>query len=73
MRPLSEKDIALPVVPMFHANAWGMPFAAVWFGTSLVLPGPYFTPKLIAELIEQRTSDHYCWCPNDLAWIVKRT
>ncbi|MEH7375388.1 long-chain fatty acid--CoA ligase [Neobacillus drentensis] len=50
---LSEKDIALPVVPMFHANAWGMPFAAVWFGTSLVLPGPYCTPKLIAELIEQ--------------------
>ncbi|MDR7238972.1 long-chain fatty acid--CoA ligase [Neobacillus drentensis] len=50
---LSEKDIAMPVVPMFHANAWGMPFAAVWFGTSLVLPGPYFTPKLIAELIEQ--------------------
>ncbi|MEY2191687.1 long-chain fatty acid--CoA ligase [Neobacillus sp. BF23-41] len=50
---LSEKDIALPVVPMFHVNAWGMPFAAVWFGTSLVLPGPYFTPKLIAELIEQ--------------------
>jgi fatty-acyl-CoA synthase len=49
---MSEKDIALPVVPMFHANAWGMPFAAVWFGTSLVLPGPYFTPKLIAELIE---------------------
>jgi fatty-acyl-CoA synthase len=50
---ISEKDIALPVVPMFHANAWGMPFAAVWFGTSLVLPGPYFTPKLLAELIEQ--------------------
>lgn len=50
---LSEKDIALPVVPMFHANAWGMPFAAVWFGTSLILPGPYFTPKLLAELIEQ--------------------
>jgi fatty-acyl-CoA synthase len=44
---VSEKDIALPVVPMFHANAWGMPFAAVWFGTSLVLPGPYFTPKLL--------------------------
>ncbi|MEO2077450.1 MAG: long-chain fatty acid--CoA ligase [Bacillus sp. (in: firmicutes)] len=50
---MSEKDIALPVVPMFHANAWGMPFAAVWFGTSLVLPGPYFTPKLLAELIEK--------------------
>lgn len=49
---MSERDIAMPVVPMFHANAWGMPFAAVWFGTSLVLPGPYFTPKLLAELIE---------------------
>ncbi|MBT2688912.1 long-chain fatty acid--CoA ligase [Bacillus sp. ISL-47] len=49
---VSEKDIALPVVPMFHVNAWGLPFAAVWFGTTLVLPGPYFTPKLLAELIE---------------------
>lgn len=50
---LSEKDIALAIVPMFHANAWGMPFAGVWFGTSLVLPGPNFTPNLIAELIEK--------------------
>jgi fatty-acyl-CoA synthase len=50
---ISEKDIAMPIVPMFHANAWGMPFAAVWFGTSLVLPGPNFTPKFIAELIEK--------------------
>lgn len=50
---LSESDVCLPVVPMFHANAWGMPFAATWFGTTQVLPGPQFTPKLIAELIEQ--------------------
>jgi len=50
---ISEKDISLTVVPMFHVNAWGMPFAGVWFGTTLVLPGPYFTPKLLAELIEQ--------------------
>lgn len=49
---VSERDIALPVVPMFHVNAWGLPFAAVWFGTALVLPGPYFTPKLLAELIQ---------------------
>ncbi|PWW27829.1 fatty-acyl-CoA synthase [Cytobacillus oceanisediminis] len=49
---VSEKDIALPVVPMFHVNAWGLPFAAVWFGTTLVLPGPYFTPQLLAELIQ---------------------
>ncbi|MBY0123091.1 long-chain fatty acid--CoA ligase [Bacillus sp. S/N-304-OC-R1] len=50
---VSEKDIAMPVVPMFHVNAWGLPFAAVWFGTNLVMPGPYFTPKLIAELIQE--------------------
>jgi fatty-acyl-CoA synthase len=49
---LRERDIAMPVVPMFHVNAWGLPFAAVWFGTDLVLPGPYFTPKILAELIE---------------------
>ncbi|MBU8880030.1 long-chain fatty acid--CoA ligase [Bacillus sp. FJAT-29790] len=49
---VSERDIAMPVVPMFHVNAWGLPFAAVWFGTNLVMPGPYFTPKLLAELIQ---------------------
>lgn len=49
---LSESDVALPVVPMFHVNAWGMPFSAVWFGTTQVLPGPNFTPKILAELIE---------------------
>ncbi|MFC0187390.1 long-chain fatty acid--CoA ligase [Fictibacillus aquaticus] len=49
---VSEGDIIMPVVPMFHVNAWGLPFAATWFGTSQVLPGPQFTPKLLAELIE---------------------
>ncbi|KYD10676.1 long-chain fatty acid--CoA ligase [Heyndrickxia sporothermodurans] len=49
---LSEKDICMPVVPMFHVNAWGMPFAATWFGSKQVLPGPMFTPKLLAQLIE---------------------
>jgi fatty-acyl-CoA synthase len=50
---LSEQDVAMPVVPMFHANAWGLPFAAVWFGTTLVMPGPAFTPKIITELMEK--------------------
>lgn len=49
---LSENDISMPVVPMFHVNAWGLPFAATWFGSTQVMPGPYFTPKIIAELIE---------------------
>ncbi len=36
---VSEKDVLLPLVPMFHVNAWGTPFAAVWMGSKLVLPG----------------------------------
>lgn len=49
---ISESDVCMPVVPMFHVNAWGTPFAATWFGTTQVLPGPAFTPKLLAELIQ---------------------
>src|SRR5699024_1041351 len=50
---LEEGDVAMPVVPMFHVNAWGVPFSAVWFGTTQVLPGPNFTPKVLAEMIEE--------------------
>lgn len=50
---LEEGDVAMPVVPMFHVNAWGVPFSAVWFGTTQVLPGPNFTPKILAELMEE--------------------
>ncbi|CAM4153057.1 fatty-acid--CoA ligase [Bacillus paramycoides] len=50
---LSEQDICMPIVPMFHANAWGLPFASAWFGTTQVLPGPSFTPAILANLIEE--------------------
>ena len=50
---LSERDIALSIVPMFHATAWGLPFAAVLFGTTQVLPGPGFAPGMLLDLIEQ--------------------
>jgi fatty-acyl-CoA synthase len=49
---MSERDVTLAIVPMFHANAWGMPFAAVFFGTTQVLPGPGFNPALILDLVE---------------------
>jgi fatty-acyl-CoA synthase len=48
----SETDVILPVVPMFHANAWGLAHSAVLAGAALVLPGPDLSPKAIAELIE---------------------
>jgi fatty-acyl-CoA synthase len=46
-----ERDIILPVVPMFHANAWGLAHAAVASGASLVMPGPDLSGKAIANLI----------------------
>src|SRR3954469_21036563 len=50
--PLSGAEVVLPVVPMFHANAWGLAHAAVMSGSSLVLPGPDLSPPAIASLIE---------------------
>lgn len=49
---ISERDTVLPIVPMFHANAWGLPFTSVNVGATLVLPGPQFTSALIVDLIE---------------------
>jgi fatty-acyl-CoA synthase len=48
---LRERDTVLPVVPMFHANAWGMPYAAALAGSKLVLPGPRMDPADLAQLI----------------------
>ena len=49
---LTERDIFMPVVPMFHVLAWGTPFAAMMLGTSLVFPGPHMTPRDLAELLQ---------------------
>jgi len=49
---LTEADIFMPVVPMFHVLAWGTPFAAVMLGTKLVFPGPHMQPRDLASLVE---------------------
>ncbi|HVS28672.1 MAG TPA: long-chain fatty acid--CoA ligase [Solirubrobacteraceae bacterium] len=49
---LRERDSIMPVVPMFHANAWGLPYAAALAGSRQVFPGPKMTPDALAELIE---------------------
>ena len=46
-----ESDVILPVVPMFHANAWGLAHAGVASGADLVMPGPDLSGKAIADLI----------------------
>ena len=49
----SEKDVLLPVVPMFHVNAWGIPYAAPMVGSKLVFPGPYLDPPSLLEAFVQ--------------------
>ena len=49
---LSEQDKVLPVVPMFHANAWGLPYAAVMAGADLIMPDRFLQPEPLVRLIE---------------------
>jgi fatty-acyl-CoA synthase len=48
---IRERDVLMPLVPMFHVNAWGFPYAALLVGAGLVLPGK-FTLQSVAQLIE---------------------
>jgi fatty-acyl-CoA synthase len=48
---IRESDRILPVVPMFHANAWGLAHVGVATGASLIMPGPNMAPKPLADLI----------------------
>jgi fatty-acyl-CoA synthase len=49
---LSARDSVMPVVPMFHVNAWGIPYSATLTGCKLVFPGPGLDGKSIYELME---------------------
>jgi fatty-acyl-CoA synthase len=49
---LSARDAVLPVVPMFHVNAWGIPYSAALTGCKLVFPGPALDGKSVYELVE---------------------
>jgi fatty-acyl-CoA synthase len=50
---ISESDTITPIVPMFHANAWGMPFAAIMNGAKLVNPGPHLDPASVVDLFQR--------------------
>ena len=49
---MSDRDRVLPVVPMFHANAWGLPYAAVMAGADMIMPDRFLQPAPLATLIE---------------------
>ncbi len=50
---IEEKDVLLPFVPMFHVNAWGIPFAGAWMGSTMVFPGVHPTAEDLARLIQE--------------------
>jgi fatty-acyl-CoA synthase len=51
VKSISSRDTLLPVVPMFHANAWGLPYTATMIGASLVLPGPKLDAVNVLDLL----------------------
>jgi fatty-acyl-CoA synthase len=51
--PVSQRDVLMPVVPMFHANAWGYPHMAANAGAKLVLPGPKLDPESLLDLMSR--------------------
>ena len=55
---LQEADTILPVVPMFHVNAWGYPYIATMLGSKLVLPGQYLDPE---SLLDDLASEGVTW------------
>jgi fatty-acyl-CoA synthase len=49
---ICESDVILPVVPMFHANAWGLPYAGWFVGSDFVMPGRFLQAEPLAKMIE---------------------
>jgi len=60
---LSARDAVLPVVPMFHVNAWGIPYSAALVGAKLVFPGPALDGKSVYELIEAEKVNYAAGVP----------
>ena len=70
---LSARDCFLVVVPLFHANAWSLPFSAAMCGAKMVLPGPKLDPESLYMLLEQEGCTKAGGIPtiwlNFLAWV----
>lgn len=60
---LTDADTTLPVVPMFHVNAWGLPHAVFMTGVSLLMPDRFLQPAPLAEMIETVRPTHAAAVP----------
>jgi fatty-acyl-CoA synthase len=50
---ITQRDVILPVVPLFHANSWGLPYATAITGSGLVMPGPNLDGESLFDLMEE--------------------
>src|SRR6201992_3451712 len=64
----SASDVMLPVVPLFHANSWGIAFSAPAMGTKLVMPGPKLDGASVFELMETEKVTHTAGVPT--VWLM---
>ncbi len=60
---IGHHDTVLPVAPMFHANAWGLPYSCAMAGARLILPGPNVDPESVLDLIAQEHVTIACGVP----------
>ncbi len=65
---VSSHSVILPIVPMFHANAWGMPYAAPLCGAKIVMPGALLDGKSVHELIEAEQANIIAGVPT--VWLM---
>ena len=65
---LSDNECILPIVPMFHANAWGIPYAAVMTGTKLVMPGARLDGEGVYEMLNDERVTFTAGVPT--VWIM---
>jgi fatty-acyl-CoA synthase len=64
----SASDVMLPVVPLFHANSWGIAFSAPMMGTKLVMPGPKLDGASVYELLSTEKVTHTAGVPT--VWLM---
>ena len=64
---VARSDTLLPVVPMFHVNAWGLPYVGAMVGAKLVFPGPHLDPPSLLDLMAERARHRRRRRADDLA------
>ena len=67
---LSRRDAVLPIVPQFHVNAWGIPFAALMAGAKIVMPGPRLDAASVIELLDRERVTFSAGVPT--VWLAVR-